>query len=98
MLVGLGFLMIAVFMTLILTKRWAPVAALILVPIAFGILAVQLGAANVADKGVAAAIMSAIKDFAPTAALLFFAITYFGLMIRCGSVRPGDPVHSPSGR
>lgn len=88
MLVGLGFLMIAVFMTLILTKRWTPVAALILVPIAFGILAVQLGAANVADKGVAAAIMSAIKDFAPTAALLFFAITYFGLMIDVGLFDP----------
>jgi CitMHS family citrate-Mg2+:H+ or citrate-Ca2+:H+ symporter len=88
MLVGLGFLMIAVFMTLILTKRWTPVAALILVPIAFGIVAVQLGAANVADKGVAAAIMSAIKDFAPTAALLFFAITYFGLMIDVGLFDP----------
>lgn len=88
MLVGLGFLMIAVFMALILTKRWTPVAALILVPIVFGIVAVQLGAANVADKGVAAAIMSAIKDFAPTAALLFFAITYFGLMIDVGLFDP----------
>jgi CitMHS family citrate-Mg2+:H+ or citrate-Ca2+:H+ symporter len=88
MLVLLGFLMIAVFMTLILTKRWTPVAALILVPIVFGIVAVQLGVANVADKGVAAAIMSAIKDFAPTAALLFFAITYFGLMIDVGLFDP----------
>ncbi len=32
--------------------------------------------------------MSAIKDFAPTAALLFFAITYFGLMIDVGLFDP----------
>jgi citrate-Mg2+:H+ or citrate-Ca2+:H+ symporter, CitMHS family len=88
MLVGLGFLMIAVFMALILTKRWTPVAALILVPIVFGIVAVQLGVADIAEDGVADAIMSAIKDFAPTAALLFFAITYFGLMIDVGLFDP----------
>jgi CitMHS family citrate-Mg2+:H+ or citrate-Ca2+:H+ symporter len=88
MLVSLGFIMIAVFMALILTKRWTPVAALILVPIGFGIVAVQLGVANVAEDGVAKAIMSAIKDFAPTAALLFFAITYFGLMIDVGLFDP----------
>ena len=88
MLVGLGFLMIAVFMGLILTKRWTPVAALILVPIVFGIVAVQLSVANVAEDGVAKAIMDAIKDFAPTAALLFFAITYFGLMIDVGLFDP----------
>ena len=88
MLVSLGFIMIAVFMALILTKRWTPVAALILVPIGFGIVAVQLGVANVAEDGVAKAIMSAIKDFASTAALLFFAITYFGLMIDVGLFDP----------
>jgi citrate-Mg2+:H+ or citrate-Ca2+:H+ symporter, CitMHS family len=88
MLVGLGFLMIAVFMGLILTKRWTPVAALILVPVVFGIIAVYLGVADVAEDGVAKAIMDAIKDFAPTAALLFFAITYFGLMIDVGLFDP----------
>jgi citrate-Mg2+:H+ or citrate-Ca2+:H+ symporter, CitMHS family len=88
MLVGLGFAMIAVFMTLILTKRWTPVVALILVPIVFGIIAVQLGVANVPEDGVADTIMAAIEDFAPTAALLFFAITYFGLMIDVGLFDP----------
>ena len=45
MLIGLGFLMIAVFMYLILSKRLTPVVALILVPVVFGIAAVQFGAA-----------------------------------------------------
>jgi citrate-Mg2+:H+ or citrate-Ca2+:H+ symporter, CitMHS family len=88
MLVGLGFGMIAVFMYLILSKRLTPVVALILVPVAFGILAVQSGAAIVAEGGVADAIMSAVESFAPTAALLFFAIIYFGLMIDVGLFDP----------
>ncbi len=89
MLIGLGFAMIAVFMYLILSKRLTPVVALILVPIAFGIIAVQVGAAILPkDGGVADAIMDAIKDFAPTAALLFFAIIFFGLMIDVGLFDP----------
>ena len=88
MLVGLGFAMIAVFMYLILTKRWTPVVALILVPVVFGIIAVQLGVAIVPEDGVADTIMGAIESFAPTAALLFFAIIYFGLMIDVGLFDP----------
>ncbi len=89
MLIGLGFTMIAVFMYLILSKRLTPVVALILVPVVFGILAVQFGAAVVPeDGGVTDTIMAAIKSFAPTAALLFFAIIYFGLMIDVGLFDP----------
>ena len=89
MLIGLGFVMIAVFMYLILSKRLTPVVALILVPVIFGILAVQFGAAILPeDGGVADSIMDAIKSFAPTAALLFFAIIYFGLMIDVGLFDP----------
>ena len=89
MLIGLGFVMIAVFMYLILSKRLTPVVALILVPVVFGILAVQFGAAILPeDGGVADSIMDAIKSFAPTAALLFFAIIYFGLMIDVGLFDP----------
>ncbi len=89
MLIGLGFLMIAVFMYLILSKRLTPVVALILVPVIFGIAAVQFGAAVVPeDGGVTDSIMDAIKSFAPTAALLFFAIIYFGLMIDVGLFDP----------
>jgi len=89
MLIGLGFLMIAVFMYLILSKRLTPVVALILVPVVFGIAAVQFGAAVLPeDGGVTDSIMDAIKSFAPTAALLFFAIIYFGLMIDVGLFDP----------
>src|SRR6476620_9430091 len=89
MLIGLGFLMIAVFMYLILSKRLTPVVALILVPVIFGIAAVQFGAAVLPeDGGVTDSIMDAIKSFAPTAALLFFAIIYFGLMIDVGLFDP----------
>lgn len=89
MLIGLGFTMIAVFMYLILSKRLTPVVALILVPVTFGIAAVQFGAAQLPeDEGVADSIMAAIKSFAPTAALLFFAIIFFGLMIDVGLFDP----------
>ncbi len=88
MIVGLGFAMIATFMYLMLSRRVTPVVALILVPALFAVVAVASGAAVLADGGVAAAIMESIKSFAPTAALLFFAIIYFGLMIDVGLFDP----------
>ncbi|MBW8765628.1 MAG: hypothetical protein JF630_05085 [Geodermatophilales bacterium] len=81
MLVVLGFLMIAVFMWLIMTKRATPVAALILVPVVFGIFAG-------AGLGMGDMIMKSLVALAPTAALLFFAITYFGIMIDVGLFDP----------
>ncbi|MFT4261884.1 MAG: citrate:proton symporter [Nocardioides sp.] len=81
MLVVLGFAMIATFMYLIMSKRVTPVAALILVPIVFGI---------VAGTGLDLndAIMDAVSSVAPTAALLFFAIIFFGTMIDVGLFDP----------
>jgi citrate-Mg2+:H+ or citrate-Ca2+:H+ symporter, CitMHS family len=80
-LVTLGFLMIAVFMYLIMSRRTTPVVALILVPVAFGI-AVGAGT-DIGDM-----VMKSVEDLAPTAALLFFAITYFGIMIDVGLFDP----------
>ena len=88
MIVFLGFAMIAVFMFLILTKRTTPVIALILVPGVFAVIAKAIGAATVPDGCVTGAIMKSISDFAPTAALLVFAIIYFGLMIDVGLFDP----------
>ena len=88
MIVFLGFAMITVFMFLILTKRLTPVIALILVPAVFAVVAQALGVADVPDGGVTGAIMRSISDFAPTAALLVFAIIYFGLMIDVGLFDP----------
>lgn len=81
MLVGLGFLMVAVFMYLVLSKRATPVVGLILVPIAFGLIA---GAGtDIGDM-----IVGGIESLAPTAALLFFAIIFFGIMIDVGLFDP----------
>jgi CitMHS family citrate-Mg2+:H+ or citrate-Ca2+:H+ symporter len=81
MLVALGFLMVATFMYLILAKRATPVVGLILVPVAFGLFA---GAGTeIGDM-----IIDAVKSLAPTAALLFFAIIFFGIMIDVGLFDP----------
>ena len=81
MLVALGFLMVAVFMYLIMSKRATPVVGLITVPIAFGI-------AAGAGMGIGGMVADGMKAVAPTAALLFFAIIYFGLMIDVGLFDP----------
>jgi CitMHS family citrate-Mg2+:H+ or citrate-Ca2+:H+ symporter len=81
MLVLLGFGMVAVFMALILTKRMSPVVALVLVPVTFAIIA---GAGM--DLG--DAVKEQVSGFATTAALLFFAIIFFGLMIDVGLFDP----------
>ncbi|MCJ0977043.1 CitMHS family transporter [Rhodococcus sp. ARC_M12] len=81
MLVILGFLMVAAFMFLILTKRATPVVALTLVPFIFGLLAG-------AGLGIGDMITDGIKSLAPTAALLFFAIIFFGIMIDVGLFDP----------
>lgn len=77
MLVLLGFLMIATFMALIMTKRLTPLLALIIVPTVFGLFAG-------AGLGIGDMVMDAVKDMSSTAALLMFAIIYFGLMIDVG--------------
>ena len=81
MLVVLGFAMIATFMYLIMSKRTTPVAALILVPLVFGLLAG--GGLGLADD-----ITDSISAVAPTAALLFFAIIFFGTMVDVGLFDP----------
>ncbi|MDN6477144.1 MAG: CitMHS family transporter [Corynebacterium variabile] len=81
MLVALGFLMILTFMALIMTGRMTPILALILVPTVFGL----IGGAGL---GLGDMIIDAVKDMAPTAALLMFAIMYFGIMIDVGLFDP----------
>ena len=81
MLVVLGLAMVAVFMYLIMSKRATPVVALLLVPVAFGLVAG-------AGLGISDMIVDGIKDLAPTAAMLFFAIIFFGIMIDVGLFDP----------
>lgn len=81
MLVLLGFTMILAFMALIMTKRLTPMVALIVVPTIFGLFAG-------AGLGIGDMVLEAIGSLAPTAALLMFAIMYFGIMIDVGLFDP----------
>lgn len=81
MLVILGFLMIAAFMYLVMSKRATPIATLILVPIIFGLF-------TGAGLGLTDMIVESFLKLAPTAGLLFFAIIFFGTMIDVGLFDP----------
>ncbi|WP_135212622.1 CitMHS family transporter [Vitreimonas flagellata] len=81
MLATLGFAMIATFMVLIMTRTISAIAALILVPIVFGLLA-----GHGADMtGMA---LEGIIALAPTAAALVFAVLYFCIMMDAGLFDP----------
>jgi citrate-Mg2+:H+ or citrate-Ca2+:H+ symporter, CitMHS family len=81
MLVILGFAMIAVFMTLVMTKKLTPVVALIVVPTIFGLF-------TGAGLGLGDMVMDSMKSLTSTAALLMFAIVFFGMMIDVGLFDP----------
>ena len=81
MLAAIGFGMIAVFMALIMTRTLSAIAALVLVPIIFG-----LFAGHGLDMGEMA--MSGVAALAPTAAALVFAVLYFSIMTDAGLFDP----------
>ncbi|UKY49249.1 CitMHS family transporter [Streptomyces inhibens] len=81
MLTILGFVMIATFLVLIMMKKMSPMAALVLIPALFCVLVGQ--GAHLGDY-----VLKGIGDLAPTAAMLMFAIIYFGVMIDVGLFDP----------
>lgn len=81
MLTVLGFAMIATFLVLIMTKKMSPIAALVLIPALFCV-AVGQGA-RLGDY-----VIEGVGNLAPTAAMLMFAIVYFGVMIDVGLFDP----------
>lgn len=91
----LGFAMVATFMALIMTRRLTPLVALIVVPVAFGLLAGHAA-------GLGPMMLEGVTKLAPTGVMLMFAILYFGLMTDTGLFDPvvrrlvrlahGDPV------
>ncbi len=95
MIALLGFGMVAAFMGLIMMRRMTPLAALIVVPVIFGLLAGEAA-------GLGAMMLEGITKLAPTATMLMFAILYFGIMGDAGLFDPivrrlvrvvhGDPV------
>ncbi|MEH7085888.1 citrate:proton symporter [Neobacillus drentensis] len=95
MITFLGISMVVVFTYLIMAKRLSPVTALVVVPIGFGLVGgfgSKLG--DMMQEG--------LKVVAPSAALLLFAILFFGILIDAGLFDPlikqmlrlvkGDPV------
>lgn len=81
MLTILAFSMVIVFMTLIMTRRMAPLTALILVPIGFGVLG---GFAS----SLGTMMLAGVTKIAPTGIMLTFAILYFAIMIDAGLFDP----------
>ncbi len=77
----LGFLMVATFMTLIMTKKMTPLVALIVIPSIFGVVAGQ--AAGLGDM-----MIDGIKNLAPTGVMLLFAILFFSTMTDTGLFDP----------
>ncbi|MFE5892568.1 CitMHS family transporter [Streptomyces sp. NPDC056462] len=81
MLTILGFAMIATFLVLIMMKKMSPIAALVLIPALFCVFVGK--GAKLGDY-----VLDGVTDLAPTAAMLMFAIVYFGVMIDVGLFDP----------
>ncbi|OLY94326.1 citrate-Mg2+:H+ or citrate-Ca2+:H+ symporter, CitMHS family [Cnuella takakiae] len=82
MLALLGFLTIAVFLLLVISKRLSVLLSLILVPLFFAL----AGGFSPAELG--EMILAGIRQVAPTGILLIFAVLYFALMIDTGLFDP----------
>ncbi|MEU3143686.1 citrate:proton symporter [Streptomyces sp. NPDC006999] len=81
MLTLLGFAMIATFLVLIMLKKMSPIAALVLIPALFCVFVGK--GAHLGDY-----VIDGVSTLAPTAAMLMFAIVYFGVMIDVGLFDP----------
>ncbi|MBT2675507.1 citrate:proton symporter [Streptomyces sp. ISL-14] len=81
MLTILGFAMIATFLVLIMMKKMSPIAALVLIPALFCVFVGK--GAKLGDY-----VIEGVTGLAPTAAMLMFAIVYFGVMIDVGLFDP----------
>src|ERR1041385_5174498 len=81
MLTILGFGMIATFLVLIMLKKMSPIAALVLIPALFCVFVGK--GAHLGDY-----VIDGVGKLAPTAAMLMFAIVYFGVMIDVGLFDP----------
>jgi CitMHS family citrate-Mg2+:H+ or citrate-Ca2+:H+ symporter len=81
MLTILGFVMIATFLVLIMLKKMSPIAALVLIPALFCVFVGK--GAHLGDY-----VIDGVSTLAPTAAMLMFAIVYFGVMIDVGLFDP----------
>ena len=76
-----GFALVLSFMTLIMTRRLSAITALVIVPVIF---ALAIGSGAEAGEYV----MGGIKQVAPTAVMLVFALLYFLIMYEAGLFEP----------
>lgn len=77
----LGFIMIAVFMILIMTRKMSALIALIVIPTIFALIGGFYA-------GIGKFMLDGIGTVAPTGIMLTFAILYFGVMIDAGLFEP----------
>jgi len=73
--------MVVTFMTLIMTKKMSAVAALIAVPVAFGLIAG-------AGPGLGDMMLDGVLQVTPTALMLCFAVLYFAIVMDAGLFDP----------
>lgn len=77
----LGAAMVVTFMTLIMTRRMSAIAALIAVPIVFGLIAG-------AGPGLGDMMLDGVLQVTPTALMLCFAVLYFAIVMDAGLFDP----------
>jgi CitMHS family citrate-Mg2+:H+ or citrate-Ca2+:H+ symporter len=82
MLSLLGFLTIATFLALIISKKVSVITALVVVPLIFGLVA-GTGISDLSQM-----MLAGIKQVAPTGILLVFAVLYFAVMLDVGLFDP----------
>jgi CitMHS family citrate-Mg2+:H+ or citrate-Ca2+:H+ symporter len=77
----LGTAMVVTFMTLIMTRKMSAIAALIAVPILFGLIAR-------AGPGLGGMMLDGVLQVTPTALMLCFAVLYFAIVMDAGLFDP----------
>ncbi|HZY78270.1 MAG TPA: citrate:proton symporter [Cyclobacteriaceae bacterium] len=82
MLSLLGFLTIAAFLALIISKKASVITALVVVPLIFGLIA------GTTIPDLSQMMLAGIKQVAPTGILLVFAVLYFAVMLDVGLFDP----------
>jgi CitMHS family citrate-Mg2+:H+ or citrate-Ca2+:H+ symporter len=93
MLAFLGFVTVVVMLTLIMTKKAAPVVALIAVPVVTGFIAsffapVVEGKLSFVATDIGKFIAGGIGTVAPTGVMFIFSILFFGILTDAGTFKP----------
>jgi citrate-Mg2+:H+ or citrate-Ca2+:H+ symporter, CitMHS family len=88
MLAALGFATIVVFLAATMSKRVSVLIALVLIPVAFALLAQLVGAVPAEAPGIGKMMLDGVIKVAPVGVMIMFAILYFGMMLDTGLFDP----------